>query len=596
MKCQVHLIIILFLVNFGDGGEDGDNCPPWFVYNFMTKQCECYNSQSTNNIVKCTKEGALLRLGYCMTYEAGKGVFVSPCNYRITNEHNITEDKYIRLPENITELNEYMCAPLNSKGLACSECIDNFGRPLVSREFMCSNCADTWYGIPLYLFMEFVPITVFYFIVLFFQISMTSAPMLAYVFFSQIGISVLLRLQFISFEVSYTSNFLSVLITFYGFWNLDFFRYILPPFCVSPKVQSVHIVTLYYISAFYPLVLIGVTWFFVKLHSRDVKPITWLWSKLNQYLLKSIRVKFEAKNTLIDVFATFFLLSYAKLVFTGFTLLSYGITFNLNNGTLLSNFHVESDPSIPYFSKEHLPLVAISIVIFLVAVIPLTLLLALYPIQWVRSLLYRFRPSSRAIASLNIFVEKFYSCYRDGLEGGKDMRSLASLYFFLRLIINLVFIVQIPLSVSYTFVAILYAGCSLLIAIVQPYKKAFMNTIDSLIVANMVLITMLLDKYIDQDSANVFGAIYFIIGSILTTLPMLGMIGFISYKIIKKLTQRMPPHIKNKLCCLQVKKKDEIEAYQQRNSDSRDDFELPDRILHPEEYEEEQTSSVQEQA
>ena len=58
----------------------------------------------------------------------------------------------------------------------------------------------------------------------------------------------------------------------------------------------------------------------------------------------------------------------------------------------------------------------------------------------------------------------------------------------------------------------------------------------------------------------------------------------------------MPPHIKNKLCCLEVKKKDDIESNQQRNSDSRDDFELPDRILHPEEYKEELTASVQEQA
>ena len=500
MKNQVHnIIIILVLVSSCHGGEavskDTYQCPPWFVYNPTTKQCECYNSLNTNDIVKCSKEGALLRLGYCMTYEAGKGVFVSTCNYHITNDHNITEDKYIRLPENITELNEYMCAPLNSKGLACSECIDNFGRSIMSRKFSCSNCKNIWYGIPLYLFMEFVPIIIFYFIILFSQISMTSAPMLAYVFFSQISTGVLLRLQFNSFETSYTSNFLSFLITFYGFWNLDFFRYILPPFCVTPNLQPIHIVTLYYISAFYPLILIGLTWFFIKLYSHDVSLITWLWKKL----IKSIRIKFEAKRTLIDVFATFFLLSYAKVAFTSFTLLSYGITFNLNNGTLVSTFHVESDPSIAYFSKEHLPFVAISITIFLVAVIPLTLLLALYPVQWVRSLLYMFRPSNHTIASLNIFVEKFYNCYKDGLDGGKDMRSLASLYFIIRVIVNFIFIDQIPISASYTFVAILYAGCSLLIAIVQPYKKAFINTIDSLILANMALITILLDKYIGQE-------------------------------------------------------------------------------------------------
>ena len=89
-----------------------------------------------------------------------EGVFVSPCNYRTAEDHNITADKmYIKLPENITELNDYMCTPLNSKGLACSECSDGFGRSIMSREFRCSDCANAWYGIPLYLFMEFVSIT-----------------------------------------------------------------------------------------------------------------------------------------------------------------------------------------------------------------------------------------------------------------------------------------------------------------------------------------------------------------------------------------------------------------------------------------------------
>ena len=460
----------------------------------------------------------------------------------------------------------------------------------MSREFRCSDCTNAWYGVPLYLFMEFVPITVFYFIILIFQISMTSAPMLAYIFFSQIVISTLLRSPIINklnLEVGYISI---VLITFYGFWNLDFFRYILPPFCVSPKLQRIHIVTLYYISAFYPLCLIGVTWFFIKLRSCDIKPITWLWGKLKQYFSKSNGIK---KYSLIDVFATFFLLSYAKLVFTSFNFLAYGITYNLNNSTLVSTFHVEMDPSIALFSKEHLPFVFLSLTTFLVAIIPLTLLIALYPIRVVRTLLFKCLPSNRTIASINIFVERFYSCYRDGLNGGRDMRSLASLYFFLRLIINLIFIDQIPLSASHTFVAVLCAGCSLLIAIIQPYKKSFMNTIDSLILANVALVSILLDKYSTsgQDNGNTFGTICLIVAGLMGTLPMVVMIGFISYKIIKKLMKWIPSQsVKEKLCCSQ---KSDVEASQQKNnsnSTSRDDFELPDRILHPEEYEEEKNT------
>ena len=199
---------------------------------------------------------------------------ISQCNYRILEDYNITADKYIILPKNITELNEYMYAPLNSKGMACSECLNGFGHSIVSWDFSCSDCTNAWYSVPLYLFMEFVRITVFYFIILFSQISMTSAPMLAFVSYSHIGVSTLLRLQNNSFDAGYTTYFISTVITIYVFWNLDFFRYNLPPFCVSPNLQQIHIITLYYFSAFYPLCLIVMIWIFIKLHTRDIKPIT----------------------------------------------------------------------------------------------------------------------------------------------------------------------------------------------------------------------------------------------------------------------------------------------------------------------------------
>ena len=50
----------------------------------------------------------------------------------------------------------------------------------------------------------------------------------------------------------------------------------------------------------------------------------------------------------------------------------------------------------------------------------------------------------------------------------------------------------------------------------------------------------------------------------------------------------MPTFIKQRLCCSLIKRKDDIEASQQgNNSHSVDDCELPDRMLHPKEYEEE---------
>ena len=171
------------------------------------------------------------------------------------------------------------------------------------------------------------------------------------------------------------------------------------------------------------------------------------------------------------------------------------------------------------------------------------------------------------------------------------MRNLASLYFFLHLMNYLMFTIHlIPLSESYTVVSILLTGCSLMVAIIQPYKKSFMNSIDSLILANIGLIALLLDKYSGQDNGSIFGTIYLFVASFMATLPMVVMIGFVSYKFIKKSIKWIPTlSIKERFCCSQ--KNAEKANNQINNSGSgeviSDDLELPDCVLHPEEYREE---------
>ena len=555
-----------------------DQCPPWFFYNDTTKQCECYSNPSTHGIVKCTEQEALLKFGYCTTYEEGRGLSVGLCNYFKVDNHETTKDNFIRLPSNISELNDYMCGPLNRKGVMCSECIDGFGPSITSVGYTCSNCTNVWYGVPLYLFLEFVPITIFYFIVLFFRINVTSAPMVAFVFYSQIGVSTFLIMsnRYI-FDTSLTYHFLNVLVTFYGIFNLDFFRYILPPFCVSPNIKAIHITFLYYISAFYPLCLIAISWICIQLYSRNFKPLVCLWSKLNGCFLKRISDKWDAKNTMTDAFATFFLLSYAKLVFTCFRTISYGITLNVNDFSSQQILHVKSDPSVGYFSNEHLPFAVASAFVFLIAILPLPLLLALYPFRPVRSLLFKCPFGSRSIAALNIFVEKFYSCYRDGLDGGRDMRGLVSIHFFLRLLGNYMSVDDILKNMSFTTVVVLYAVCSHLIAIAQPYKKTYMNTIETLIIANLALISLILDKYSGQEHSTPFTTFYLISGSMLSSLPLVVLIGFLIYKICERFGRRL-------LHCCYMNVKEDLEASQEVNLDSYGDSELPDRMLRPEKY------------
>ena len=60
----------------------------------------------------------------------------------------------------------------------------------------------------------------------------------------------------IKFDAEGTLRRAKILLTIYGMFNLDFFHYVLPPFCISSHLRPIHVFSLGYISAFYPFILI----------------------------------------------------------------------------------------------------------------------------------------------------------------------------------------------------------------------------------------------------------------------------------------------------------------------------------------------------
>ena len=87
-----------------------------------TKWGKSWNMKAKDNSV-------YLSIGYLMTYSEGEGIFLSGYPYYQLEGHNVSnhEPGYIILPDNISELNDYMCGPMNRKGFLCKDCIDGFG-------------------------------------------------------------------------------------------------------------------------------------------------------------------------------------------------------------------------------------------------------------------------------------------------------------------------------------------------------------------------------------------------------------------------------------------------------------------------------------
>ena len=136
-----------------------------FHYNNETGECECLGHLFNKfgiTLAMCANNRAFIRYTYCMTYnEVINTLSASFCLYFELSGHNTSDfaPGFINLPDNnnISKLNDYMCGPMNRKGLVCSECIDSYGSSVTSPNFRCADCSNALYGIPLYLLLELVP-------------------------------------------------------------------------------------------------------------------------------------------------------------------------------------------------------------------------------------------------------------------------------------------------------------------------------------------------------------------------------------------------------------------------------------------------------
>ena len=396
----------------------------------------CSKSSSDCFGIDCFQNKPLLHYGYCATFsEDTKLLSLTSCQYFEPNGYNITSFKQILLPRNLSQLNDYMCGPLNRKGLVCSECADGFGPSVTSFGYRCVNCTQSkyWYGIPLFLFITFVPITVFYIIVLVFQIKILSAPMPCFIMYSQFVVLVFDSDTYFSFTNSWNISLdIKIVLMVYGIFNLYFGHHIniLPQYCLNKNLNFMHLAILGYISAFYPLLLILLTWACVELHGRNFRPLVWLWRPFHRCFVR-LRRGWDTKSDIIDVFATFFCLSYNRILYQTILLISNKSVKHFNvSGNYFITYHSQVEMRIFYQSAYQLSLEIAVILIAIVCIILPPLLLTLYPIKRFRSILLKCRLNFVAI---HIFTDKVYSCYRDGLDEGRDMRSFSGLYFFLRI-------------------------------------------------------------------------------------------------------------------------------------------------------------------
>ena len=475
-------------------------CPLWYTSDNQTEQgrCKCRKKPLLTSL-KCDSEhGGLLQLGHLISYDESEEKYtVSMCPYSQFKGPNVTNEGYVQLPDNLSQLNHYLCRTLNRSGPMCYQCIPGFGPSLTSVQFQCTNCTKSaWYRALLYAVVEFVPITVFFLLIIAFRIHITSAPMTSFIAYSQTVFIVYVynradeKINFIASTIN--ARIMHAGLVVYSTINLEFLHYIIPPFCISSKVRDVHIILLGYLAALYPLCLVLLSWICVELHDRNFRPMVLLWKPFHRCCVR-LRKGWNPKNDLIDAFASFFLLSYSKILFHSLLLIGCcrSISFDRLGNAKEILYAKCFDPSISCKDIGHLKITVPALVVLILFNILPALLLVLYPLRLFRICLSKFKLDWIAIT---VFVEKFHGCYRDGLNGGRDMRSLSGLYFFLRLYVLIYYLFPSIDKVmsSWTCDSLFLVITSLFIAYSQPYAKNYMTILDILLFINGTTLCLLL--------------------------------------------------------------------------------------------------------
>ena len=363
-------------------------------------------------------KGSLACFSIAGAYSEAKNVnilVVGDCSYGPVS--NVTRRKYTLLPIDPAQVNSTLCDPYKRKGLFCGECQEGFGPAVYSFDLHCANCShmSTATAVSLYLLLELVPITVFFFVVLVFRPILLTGPQLGYVMGCQAIVNALQYSRYIYFSlfdnVAWPLFVLGhVGLGLAGIWNLEFFRFVIPAFCVSEDVGEIHVLMLGFFSSLYPLFLVSVTYIFIELNCFPKK------------IFDSISIR----NSIIHAFSTFTMLSIFSTLCKAYAILQTSTVMDISGNVRGSVLQL--DPTIKMWSFKHYPYMVTSLSLVFFLVICPGLFLIVYPTRLYRALSQGL--STRKQLALNIFAETINCGFKDGLNGTRDCRLIPGIMIF----------------------------------------------------------------------------------------------------------------------------------------------------------------------
>ena len=419
--------------------ENQDDCFPGLVYDQQCNTCSCVNATLFGYAIVC--EGNQTRqwqMSFCISsdWKNPEQVIGGVCPYFPPEHFSLPQWKK-STPE---DMNTLFCHGLNRNQTLCGKCAVNYSLAINSYDFQClpsSECKIE--NILIFVLSTFGPLTAFYVLVFLLQVNVAASYTFTYVLFAQsvslflVPIQYRLLLAFKSLGIA--RLFTQLLISSYNFWNLDILTIFMPPICINDEIRNALAISLQYVTALYPLLMILLSYLLVELYDRNFRVVVYILLPVRK-CLSLLHVRLDPNSSLLTTFATFFFLSFSRMTITSLMLLSY--THLLTpNGTVIRTVFLY-DATMDYFGPDHLPYALLAIAFAVTFVLIPLIIVFLYPTGILHNGLQKLF-SFRQIQMLIAFMDVFQGHLKDGTDGSRDYRYFAGGQLLLRLLSFIIF-------------------------------------------------------------------------------------------------------------------------------------------------------------
>ena len=569
---------------------DGPVCPTWYLPTGNGSRCQC--GDEFGGFLRCMEEKsrASVLSCYCVTQDVESGensVFMANCLFSC---HLVDGNEYIDLPSDPGLLEEEFCTKFHRRGPHCSHCAKGYAITAFSGYLTCVACPRSmWLE---YLAITILPLTLFYFFVLFFRFHATSALLDSYILFSQIVASpstsrlVFYRASVFGNQVVDPDKFLSlpafyfyrILLSSYTIWNLNFFQFLVPPFCLSPNFTALQIIAMDYLTAFYPILLVSINYGLLVLYARNFKPLVIIWKPFRNVAIRFRNNIAINRQSVILSFATFILLSYVKVIYVSADLLHIAhIRYPSGQS---ENVAWNYNASLPYFGREHVGYGVFALFAFVAAAF-LPLFLAAYTCKCFQKLF----PWLYSKPQIHAFVQCFQGHYKDGTGGTRDYRFFSSIYLCIRLT-GVVFAEYILAGYASPLGSIMVSILGLFILVLGPYKQPIHNKINgSLLIVMALWLTTQSFYHFPVNNVNSFHIVAVILDNFIHAIPscyfMLLVVRYIYSKIKSRTLKKAYYTIKR---MSQKKTMIRTGTGPSESDGASRAYSLPDRMVNPNDY------------